>query len=254
VSGLRAFLGKEMRETVKTWRLWVLPGILVFLGLSTPILAAATPGILEMSAKSTPGAVVKFPPAQARDSYLQFVGNLDQMVLIALVITGAALIAGERKSGTMVLMLTKPLSRAGFVIAKIVTQIGLVTVATAIGTALCVTLTVAIFDTGWISQALAGIALWLLFAAMMTALMALLSAWLGGQAAAAGAGIGAYVLFMVLSGFPITRDHTPAGLTTAYTALLKHESVALLWPLVTTLSLTALFTAAAVGVFSRKEI
>lgn len=254
MSGLRAFLGKEMRETVKTWRLWVLPGVLVFVGLTTPILTAATPRILEMSARSMPGAVIKLPPPKAADSYLQFIGNLDQMVLIAIVITGAALIAGERKSGTMVLMLTKPLSRAGFVIAKIVTQVGLVTVATAIGTALCVALTVAVFDAGMISQALAAVGLWLVFAAMMTTLMALLSAWLGGQAAAAGAGIGAYVLFMILSGFPITRDHTPAGLTVAYSALLKHESVALLWPLVTTLALTALFTAAAVGVFSRKEI
>ena len=43
VNGFRAFLRKELRETRKTWRLWVLPGILVFLGVSTPILAAATP-------------------------------------------------------------------------------------------------------------------------------------------------------------------------------------------------------------------
>jgi ABC-2 type transport system permease protein len=254
MSGMRAFLGKELHETYMTWRLWVLPGILVFLGITTPILAAATPKILELSARSMPGAVVKLPPPMARDSYLQFIGNLDQMVLIALVITGAALIAGERKSGTMVLMLTKPLSRAGFVIAKIVAQSGLVAVATAIGTGLCIALTVAIFDTGEIVPFLAGVALWLVFAVMMTALMALLSAWFGGQAAAAGAGIGAYVLFLVLSGFPITRDVTPAGLTAAYGPLLKHESVALFWPLVTTIVLTIVFAASAVGVFSRKEI
>ena len=37
---LSSFAAKEGRETVRTWRLWVLPGILVFLALSSPVLTS----------------------------------------------------------------------------------------------------------------------------------------------------------------------------------------------------------------------
>jgi ABC-2 type transport system permease protein len=254
VNGFAAFLKKEMREIRHTWRLWVVPGILVFVGLTTPILTAATPALLRATAKSTPGVVIKFPPAIARDSYLQFVGNLEQMVLIALVITGAALIAGERRSGTIALVLTKPVSRTGFVIAKGLSELALLAAATVLGTAICIVGTVAIFDSSLIGTAVAGVVLWFVFAAMMIALMLLLSAAFNGQAPAAGVGIGVYIGFSVLSGFPLIRDHSPTGLLTASSRLLKHESAALAWPLATTIVLGAVFLAGAVWRFHSREL
>ena len=110
MNGLGPFLGKELREIRKTWRLWVLPGVLLFLGLTTPLLAALTPKILKMTAQRTPGVVIHFPTPTASDSYLQFMGNLAQMALLVIIVTGAAAVAGERRAGTDVLMLTKPLS------------------------------------------------------------------------------------------------------------------------------------------------
>ena len=76
MSGFAAFLRKEAMETRKTWRLWVLPGVLVFLGLTTPILAAVTPALLKMTAERTPGVVIRFPEPTALDAYLQFMGCL----------------------------------------------------------------------------------------------------------------------------------------------------------------------------------
>ena len=37
MTAFRVFLAKEFRETRKTWRLWVVPGILVFVGLTSPV-------------------------------------------------------------------------------------------------------------------------------------------------------------------------------------------------------------------------
>jgi ABC-2 type transport system permease protein len=253
-SGFAAFFKKELREIRHTWRLWVVPGILVFVGLTTPILTALTPTILKATAKSTPGVVIKFPPAIARDSYLQFVGNLEQMVLIALVITGAALLAGERRSGTIVLVLTKPVSRTGFLIAKALSELALLVAATTLGTAICIVGTVAIFDASLIGTAVAGVALWLVFAAMVIALMLLLSTVFNGQAPAAGTGIGVYIALSVLSGFPLIRDYSPSGLLTVSARLLKHESAALAWPLTTTLVLTAVFLAGTVWRFRSREL
>lgn len=253
-SGFAAFFKKELREIRHTWRLWVVPGIFVFVGLTTPILTAATPALLKATARSMPGAVIKFPPTIARDSYLSFVGNLQQMVLIALVITGAALIAGERRSGTIALVLTKPVSRTAFVIAKAASELTLLAAATAIGTAICVVGTVAIFDSSLIGTAVAGVALWFVFATMLIALMLLLSTVFSGQAPAAGTGIGVYIGLTVVSQFPLIRDHSPAGLLSAAAQLLKHESAALAWPLATTLVLTAVFLTGAVWRFRSREL
>jgi len=254
VNGFRAFLGKELRETRKTWRLWVLPGILLFLGLTTPILAAATPYLLKMTAQRTPGVVVKFPTPTALDAYVQFMGNLAQVALLAIIVTGAAAVAGERRAGTAALMLCKPLSRAGFIAAKAVSGLAILIVATALGAALCVVVTVVVFDAGYIGRFVLSVLLWLALAAMFATLMVFLSAAMDRQAPAAGAGIAVYVALFVLTGFPAVRDRTPAGLLAANDALLKGRHVALAAPLATTLVLAVLFVGAAVVAFRRKEL
>jgi len=254
VTGFRAFLRKELRETRKTWRLWVLPGILVVLGLTTPILAAATPYILKMTAQRTPGVVIKLPTPTALDAYLQFMGNLAQVALLAVIVTGAAVVAGERRAGTAALMLSKPLSRGGFIAAKAVSSIAILMLATLAGAALCVVVTIAIFDAAHIAGFVMSVLVWLALAAMFATLMVFLSAAMDRQAPAAGAGIAVYVALFVLTGFPAARDRTPAGLLAANDALLKGRHVALVAPLVTTLVLAVLFVVAAVVVFRRKEL
>jgi ABC-2 type transport system permease protein len=254
VNGFRAFLGKEARETRKTWRLWVVPGILVFLGVTSPILAAVTPALLRATAERSPGVIFRVPTPTAGDAYLQFLGNLAQVALLAIIITGAATVASERRAGTAVLMLTKPLSRAGFIAAKVVSGLALLVAATVLGSALCVVTTILLFDSSLIADFILSVALWLALAATFTTLMILLSAAMDRQASAAGVGIGVYVALFLLTGFPLARDHSPAGLMAANDAIVKGRDVALVWPLVTTAALCALFVVAAVAVFRRKEL
>ena len=252
--GLGAFLGKELREIGKTWRLWVLPGVLLFLGLTTPLLADLTPKILKMTAQRTPGVIIHFPTPTASDAHVQFLGNLAQVALLVIIVTGAAAVAAERRAGTDVLMLTKPLSRAGFIVAKSVRAVLLVVAATALGTALCIATTIVIFDASLIARFLESVAVWLVLATMFATLMVLLSAATERQVPAAGAGLGVYVSLFALTGLPAIRDRTPAGLLAANDALLKGRHAALAWPLITTAACAVLFVVAAVWVFRRKEL
>ena len=254
MTGFAAFLRKEALETRKTWRLWVLPGVLVFLGLTTPILAAVTPAILKMTAERTPGVVISFPDPTAMDSYAQFMGNLAQLALLVVIITGASVVAGERRAGTAVLMLTKPLSRSAFIAAKALASLGVLVLATVLGAALCVLVTILLFDTAHITDFIASVAVWLVLAAMFTCLMVLLSAALDRQAVAAGAGLGVYVSLFVLTGFPLVRDNSPAGLLSANDALIKGRDAALATPLAVTAVLAVVFVVAAAWAFRRKEL
>lgn len=252
--GFGAFTRKEFLETRKTWRLWVVPGVLVFLGLSTPVLAAVTPTILKMTAERQPGVVIRYPDPTSIDAYTQFMGNLIQLALLVVIITGAAAVAGERRGGTAVLVLTKPLSRTSFVWSKAIANLAVLVLATVIGTALCVLVTVALFDTAHIVALVQSVAVWLALAAMFVCLMVWLSAALDRQAAAAGAGIAVYVALFVLTGFPALRDWTPAGIFTANTALIKGEDVSLARPIAVTLVLAVVFLLLAAWSFRRKEL
>ncbi len=248
------FLGKEARETFKTWRLWVLPGILVFLGLMSPALTKLTPELLKATAKSQPGVTITVAPQVARDAYLQFMGNLAQLVTIAVIVVGAATISAERKSGTAVLVLTKPISRAAFVVAKAISQLALLVCATIVGTALCVVTTVALFGGASVWPFVEAVALWLAFAAMVLMAMVMLSAAMRSQAPAIGAGIGLWIALLFVTGFPLLRDHSPAGLMAANDAALRGRDVALLWPLLTTAFAGLAFLAAAVWFMGRREL
>jgi ABC-2 type transport system permease protein len=254
-AGFAAFLRKELRETVKTWRLWVLPGIVVVLGLTAPILTKATPALLRATERSQPGVVIRMPTPTAADAYLQFMGNLSQLVLLAIVITGAAVISGERKSGTAALVLTKPLSRAGFVVAKAVSQLVLLVAASLAGALVCVAATIALFGTtSGLRAFAAAFGLWLVVAAMTTTMMLFFSGAFDSQAAAAGAGLGVFITLSVLTAFPVTRDATPAGLLAVATPLLRHESVTLAVPLVLGAAIAVAFVPLAAWTFGRKEL
>ena len=252
--GFGAFTRKEFLETRKTWRLWVVPGVLVFLGLTTPVMAAVTPTILKMTAERQPGVIIHYPTPTSIDAYAQFMGNLIQLALLVVIITGAAAVAGERRSGTAILVLTKPLSRTSFVWSKAIANLVVLAVATALGTALCVGVTLVLFDGSHVVALLESVAVWLALATMFVSLMVWLSAALDRQAAAAGAGIAVYVVLFTLTGFPMLREWTPAGIFTANDALLKGKDVPLAQPVVVTLVLAVVFLLLAAWSFRRKEL
>lgn len=252
--GFGPFTRKELLETRRTWRLWVVPGVLVFIGLTAPVLAAVTPALLKISTQQQPGVVIRLPDPTTVDAYAGFLGNLLQLALLAVIITSAAAVAGERRGGTAVLVLTKPLSRTSFVWAKALADLVVLLVSAAIGTALCIAVTLALFDASHITEFLGSVALWLALAAMFVCLMLWLSAALERQAAAAGVGIGVYATLFALTGFPLLRDWTPAGLFAANTSLLMGKEVALARPLATTLALAVVFLLLAAWSFRRTEL
>jgi ABC-2 type transport system permease protein len=254
MSGLGAFLRKELRETIHTWRLWVLPGLLVFLGVTAPVITALTPKIIEFAAKSSPGTTVTIAQPTAREAYLQFVGNLGQLALLAIIITVSGAISGEVRSGTAALVLTKPISRAAFVIGKAATAFALILVSTAIGTVICIGITAAIFGLGPAGHFVLAVAIWLAYALLFIGVMIALSARLRSQMAAAAYGVGVFAALAALGALPNVGGYQPGGINGAMTDLLRHGSAAWTWPLLTSLALAAIALSTAVTRFNRREL
>jgi ABC-2 type transport system permease protein len=254
MTGFRAFLGKELAETLHTWRIWVLPGFLLFSAVTAPVVTYFMPTLVSTLGGQGSGLSIQVSDPTASAAYVEFLGNLGELVMLALVIAYGGIVSSEVRSGTGALTLAKPISRSAFVLAKWLSQLVVIAVAGAAATAVCIGVTAVLLGV-WPAAALAAAAgLWFAFAALLLSVMVLLSVVLRAPAAASGAGVGVYISLAVLGQFGLIKESSPAGLTSAGLALVLGEPTVWVAPLVTTVATCAALLAAALWLFSRREI
>ena len=116
---LIAFMKKEMTEQIRSSRLLVLGILFVLFGIMNPAVAKLTPWLLEMMADSLAesGMTITQVTVTAMDSWVQFFKNMP-MALIAFVLLESSIFTKEYQTGTLLLSLTKGLSRYKVVVAK----------------------------------------------------------------------------------------------------------------------------------------
>jgi ABC-2 type transport system permease protein len=254
MTGFAAFLAKEALEIRRTWRIWVIPGMLIFFGITSPIVALLTPALVASLAGSQPGMVIRIPDPTAADAYGQFLKNLSQLVTLAIIIAGAGVVSTERSSGTVLLVLTKPLSRAAFVVAKLVGELGLLAVFTAVGTAACWWMTRALFPVSSGPPLWGAVAVWFVSAALLTTVMTMFSVLFRARGAAAGAGLG-YLFLILLAGiWPPAVEYSFVGLGSAVGKLVASQPVTLGWPVATAVMLAIAAGIVTIRVFERQEL
>lgn len=254
-SGFSAFLAKERTETLRTWRIWVIPGLLLFFAATSPVVALLTPRLLTSLAGSTPGVVLQVPDPTGHDAYGQFLKNLTQIIIIAVIIAGAGTVSSERSAGTAVLVLTKPISRSAFVLAKVLANVTLLVVFTLIGTLVCLAITRALFAPVPIAPLVLAVALWLVHATLLVCVMTCFSVVFPSRGAAAGAGLAFLFLSLLLSIWPLATRYTFVGLPGAAGAALSPAAAgSSVWPVLTALAAGALMVSLAMGIFRRQEL
>lgn len=253
MNGFTTFARKETREILRTWRIWVLPGMLLFFALAGPVLARFTPEIVSAAAGNQLGAL-KLPTPTYLDAYAQWIKNLSSVVLFALIIIYAGMISSETRSGTAALVLTKPVSRTAFVIAKVTIHALFLAVLVIMGTLLTWAITTAIFGKAPGSALWSSALVWLVFAVLFIALMTLLSVLIRSAAGAAGAGLGAYALVSIAAIWKPLGSYSPAALATQPASLAAGKDTAVLWPVLTALLLAVALVAIAARTFHRQDL
>lgn len=251
--GFTRFLGKEVIEIVRTWRIWVLPGVLLFFALSGPPLAKLMPQLIKSIGTGQTGIVITMPAPTYLDAYAQWIKNLGQIGVFLLLGVSAGIVAAEKASGTAALVLTKPVSRTGFVVAKYIVHGALLVIVTAVGTLSTWGVTAAVFGEAPPARLFAASALWLALGLFLLAVMVLWSSALS-TLAALGAGIGSFVLLGLLTLWGPSLRNTPAGLIGTPGEALAGASPSVLWPLVTAGVAIPLLVWAATRVFGRRDI
>ena len=253
MSGFAVFAHKEAREILRTWRIWVLPGILLFFALTGPVLAKLTPQLVgALAGDQLKGLVI--PTPTYHDAYTQWIKNLSQIALFALIIIYGSIISSERRSGTAVLVLTKPVSRTAFIIAKAAVHSAFLAILVVAGSLLTWGLTAAVFRQAPGSALWSSALVWLVFGVLFITLMTLLSVLIGSAAGAAGAGLGTYALVSIAAIWKPLGTYLPAALATVPSSLAAGKDVAVLWPVLTSLLLSAVFVALATLAFRRRDL
>jgi ABC-2 type transport system permease protein len=257
VRGFIGFAKKEIVEIVRTWRIWVLPGMLLFFALSGPLMAKFTPEIIKAAGGAEMAALVKaMPKPTYLDSYGQWIKNLSQIGIFAIIIIYGSLISAERKSGTAILVLTKPLSRTSFVIAKATVHAAFLVVSVGVTTVVTWSMTTLVFNRSPGYALWWAVVGWLALAIFFLGVMTLLSSLLGSQAGAAGIGLAVFAALSVAGMSEPLRRFTPAGLVAAPAALAAGTERALhiLSPVITSCGLAVLLVMAAAEIFRTKEL
>ncbi len=254
MTGFAAFLSKELLEIRRTWRIWVIPGMLLFFGITSPIVALMTPSLVAGLAGSQPGLVIQIPDATAADGYGQFLKNLSQLVTLAIVIAGAGLVSTERSSGTALLVLTKPISRGAFLAAKLVAELLLVSSFTVIAAVLCFGVTRMVFPPAAAGSFFAAVGLWLASAMLLVSMMMLFSVLFPSRGAAAGVGLGYLFLTLLVSIWPPAVRYSFVGLGDTVAKVLGSRPAEVGWPLATAAIVAVVAVALAIRLFERQEL
>ena len=116
---LIAFTKKEFMEQRRSGKMPFLTILFVVFGIMNPAIAKLTPWLMEMFADSLAqsGMTVTAVTVTAMDSWVQFFKNIP-MALIAFVLLESSIFTKEYQTGTLILSLTKGLSRKAVVISK----------------------------------------------------------------------------------------------------------------------------------------
>lgn len=253
MAGFGPLLRKELLEQWRTLRLPVVAIVFLLVGLSSPLLARFAPEIIKAVAGDQ--FPIALPPPTAADAVDQLAKNLGQFGGLIAVLLAMGAVATEKERGTAALLLSKPVGRGGFLVAKLV-AIGLTLgVSTAIATAGAWFYTLVLFEPLPVVGVIAAAFLqWL--ALMSWASITLLGSTLSRSSlAAAGLGVVAFIVVGILGALPNLGRFLPSGLGPPARALaLGRPGPDAIEPTLATIALIAAVTLVAWLAFRRQEI
>ena len=121
-----AFTKKELLEQYRSGKILLLGLLFLFFGIMNPATAKLTPWLMSLFAESLEGSGITITEVTvtALDSWTQFFKNAP-MPLIAFVLTESNIFTKEYQSGTLILSLTKGLSRFKVFLSKMLVALAL---------------------------------------------------------------------------------------------------------------------------------
>ena len=111
-----AFFRKEISESARTYKGFIMLGVFFIIGAMSPLTAKLLPDIFNGTEIS--GILFNMPEPTAFDSWTQFFSNVSQIGVLTYVIVFCGITANELGKGTLVNILSKGMRRSVVIAAK----------------------------------------------------------------------------------------------------------------------------------------
>ncbi len=111
-------LWKELLEQRRTYRFLIVAAVFTAFGLASPLLAKFTPELLKAIPDMPPEFIALIPAPGVADAVAQYVKNMSQFGILLALLMSMGLVAQEKERGTAAMMLSRPVARETFLLAK----------------------------------------------------------------------------------------------------------------------------------------
>jgi ABC-2 type transport system permease protein len=111
-----ALLKKELRQTWRSFRLPAFYLTLLFLAVMDPL---TTRYMGEIIGKFAQGITITVPPPSAEQAVGSFVGDIVEIGVLVIIAITMGSVAGERAAGVTTFVVTKPVSKRSYILAKL---------------------------------------------------------------------------------------------------------------------------------------
>jgi ABC-2 type transport system permease protein len=256
VKSFISFFKKELLESIRSGKILILAVIFLLIGIMNPAIAKLTPWMLEMLSDSLSenGMTVTSVTVNALTSWTQFFKNIP-MALIAFVLLYGTVFTKEYESGTLILILTKGLSRYKTVLSKA----SLMLILWTLGYWLCFAITYAYNAYFWDNSIAVGLISaslnWWLFGLWVICLSVLFSTVFKSYSGVL-LGTGVTVLLVYLISFlPDVKAYAPTSLMNSAALLVGAEKTEMyLKSIITAISTAIIAIISSIFIFNKKQL
>ena len=251
MTGLNALLKKELKEQFKTYRLLIIAGVFLFFGLSTPLMLKYLPELIKLAGEDI---VIDLPPPTALQALGEYTDTVVQVGVLVAVLVAMGAVARERERGTAAMVLSKPVGRGAFVLAKLMALSLSFIVALGLASTACYIYTVLLLGEVDALAFLGSNLLLALFFILCLAVTLLFSSLFKNHLAAGGVALAALIGQTVMAQLPWIGEYTPGSLISWGSRLLSGDALSAWGAVVVSLAVVVACLSLSRLVLKRKEI
>ncbi len=101
----------------KTSRLLIMPAVIIFFAILSPVTAKFMNQLLGLLLEDS-GLVIELHDPTVIDSYIQYIGNLYELILYVLIFMSVGMFIRDKSKGILPLILSKPISKSNYILSK----------------------------------------------------------------------------------------------------------------------------------------
>lgn len=250
-------LSKEFLEMARNYKWIWMPITFILLGVMDPLTTYYLPEILSSVGGLPEGAVFEIPEPTAQEVFIMSLGEYQMIGILIIVLSFMGIVAAERKSGVVQLILVKPVSYTAYITSKWTAALVLIVISLFFGMLASWYYTGVLFEFIPFIRFMESFGLYALWLVLVLSFVILCSAaFIHPGAAAMIALVTVFISTMIGGIFKHLFEWSPTQLVTYVSErLVTDKWPEHIWPATgITVSMIILFVILAISIFKRKEL